>query len=138
MAEGNPIISFHNKQMNPLEAKLYLWGLKFGIIKPKLIGEEEYDYLKWKYIEKCREERATTLIGNKINKEPTKKEYLINILEREINTAKTLETAKYCEIHGHKEEKDSAYTPPGIEGAVTHYTCSRCGITYEKKSTCDD
>jgi hypothetical protein len=123
-------IDFHGKKISLLEAKLYICGLNLGITKPKLIEEEEHDYLIWKYILNGRNERAKMQVGEEIYKKLEKEDYLIDTMKAKIREGKR----KYCEEHGHKEKKGSAYTQSGIEG-VTHAQCSRCEVSYEKKSS---
>ena len=51
-------IRFRRKDMGELEAKLYLTGLKTGIIKPNLTEEEKVDYLRWEGVIKDTNERC--------------------------------------------------------------------------------
>ena len=60
MVKEKTKINFHDKIMNPFEAELYVLGLRFGLIKPKLVGDEEHDYLKLKYLEEKRGEAGDT------------------------------------------------------------------------------
>src|SRR4030042_1850031 len=144
MAKEKIEIDFHGKKRGLLEAKLHLCGLKMGIVCPNLNQEEKDSYLDWKNIEEDRNSRIKELLNGKpfdlkkktikkIIKEPTERRYITQILENKIDAAEKIEKKKYCEKYGHKERENSAYTQPGIEGAVTHYTCERCESTYEKK-----
>ena len=131
MTKSNPKINLLGKDMNLLEAKLCLCGLKLGIMNANLSEEEETDYLKWKEDKKIRNERAKELIGEYIFKKVGKKEYIVEILERKIDAAKVGKKIKYCEKHGHKKRKNYTHTFPAVEGAIIHYYCSRCGMFYE-------
>jgi hypothetical protein len=138
MSKEKVKINFHGKIMNPFQAKWYVYGLRFGLVKPKLDDKEEQKYLELKYLEREREIAAERLLGKNAKKELGKKElkgkdYLIGLLKNIIIDAETLEKPEYCKKYGHIEEKSSAYTPKGIERAVTHYRCSNCGTVYEKK-----
>jgi hypothetical protein len=133
MAKYKPQIYFHNKKMNLLEASLYLCALKTGFVNLNLSDEEEKDYLKWKEYKEEKNERARELAKVDIFKNLNKNKYLIENLERKIKSEKLVKNKIYCKEHGHKEEKDSAYTNPGVDGAVKHYTCLRCGAIYEKE-----
>jgi hypothetical protein len=138
MAKEKQKINFHGKIMNVPQAILYVYGLKFGLIKTNLDDDEKHDYCKLKYLEREREIAAERLLGKNAKKELGKKElkekdYSIDLLEKIIHDAKTLQKPEYCKKYGHIEEKDYAYTPKGIEGAVTHYKCINCGAVYEKK-----
>ncbi len=135
MANEKLKVNFHDKEMNLLEAELYLLGLSLGVVNAKLIEEEEQDYIKWKNIKNNRNEIAQKLVKEKLFKNVNERTYLIEKLQDKIVSTKIAIKKVYCETHGgHKEMKGSSYTPPGIEGAVTHYTCSRCRRIYEKGS----
>lgn len=102
-------INFHDKEMSLNKTKLYIYGLKLGIIKPKLTNEEYNNYLSWKYPEEGREEMIKMLVEGKEIKEKTQEGYLVKILKQAINTEK----GNYCKKHGgHVEKEDSAYTMP--------------------------
>lgn len=138
MAKEKAKINFHGKIMNTLQARLYVCELNVGIIKPNLDDDEKHDYRKLKYLEREREIGAERLLGKNAKKELNRKElrekdYSIDLLEKIILDAKTLQKPEYCKKYGHVEEKGSAYTPKGIEGAVTHYKCINCGTVYEKR-----
>jgi hypothetical protein len=138
MPKGKTRIKFHKKIMNTFQAKLYVCGLKYGLVKPKLDDEETEKYFELRYKEERRKEAAQRLLEEKDIKkikikEPRKKDYLIGLLERTIFDAETLQKPEYCKKYGHIEEKGYAYTPKGIEGAVTHYICINCGNVYEKR-----
>jgi len=134
MAKYKPGVNFRGKKMNLLEATLYLWRLKAGIVNLNLDDYEQKDYQKWKDYKEEKNKRARELrVNEDIFKELTEKKYLIETLENKIKFTKLTKNKIYCEEHGHKEKKSSAYISPGIEGAITHYTCARCGVAYEKK-----
>jgi len=145
MAKEKAKINFHDKEMGLFKARMYLLGLELGIAIVDLNEKEENDYLKWKRDKEEKNERAREIIQENrlekltekenVFKRLTEKGYLIERLESQIKLIKNAKIRAYCEKHGHKEE---TYTPKGIEGAVTHYYCLRCGISYEKKSTSND
>jgi hypothetical protein len=134
MSKNKSKVIFHGKEMNLLEAKLYLFGLDLKIVGVNLSGEENKEYSKLLNIERNRNELARKLVGKRVRKEPTKRDYIISLLEEKINAAKVLEKMEYCKRKGrHKEEKGSDYTPLSFERTITYVRCKRCGISYEKK-----
>jgi len=134
MAEKSPII-FHEKQMSILEAKLYVLGLNLMLIRPDLSEEEIIEYVNLKERERERGVMVTNLLGKKYSKEIIKqlseRKYLINTLERRIETEQKLRKKEYCEKHGHK--KGISYTSFSIENSGNQYLCSRCGFVYTKE-----
>jgi len=145
MARYKPEVNFRGKEMGLLEARLYTLGLKLGIVNINLNEEEERCYLMWrnyremknKMAKECIEEQGRERFTKEdvVFKDLSERKYLIESLENKLISEKLTKNKIYCKEHGHKEEKNSAYTSPGIEGAVTHYACSRCGDIYEKEST---
>jgi len=135
MSKYKPSVNFHEKEMSLLEAKLYLCGLKFYIVNADLNEEENIQYQKLLNLEKNRNELARKRVGINTRKEPTKRDYLINLLERKIDATKMLEKMEYCKKHGHKEKKGSEYTPPSIDKKIVYVHCKTCGTVYEKKQS---
>ena len=134
MAKYKPKVNFRGKKMNLLEATLYLCRLKAGIVNLNLDDYEQKDYQKWKNYKEEKNKRARELrVNEDVFKELNEKKYLIETLENKIKFTKLTKNIIYCEEHGHKEKEGSAYTPPGIWGAVIHYTCGRCGTIYKNK-----
>jgi len=76
----------------------------------------------WKSRREERNKNAREQIKSEIYTKLDKKDYLIEILNRKISLAEFKKKARYCEIHGHVEQKSSAY-------------CSRCGSEYEQMNT---
>lgn len=124
-------INFHEKETNLLEARLYLYGLRFGIVNLNLNEEENREYIKRLNFEKNRNELAKK-IGKSMRKELTERAYLIESLENKIVSTKIERNKIYCKKYGHKEDKKFSYTSSGVEGAVTHYICPRCGTVYKE------
>lgn len=110
-------IRFRNEEMSIKDANRYRRRLRFGLEEVNLWPEEERDY-----------ELKNKLRESKKERKISKKRYLIDKI-------KELENKVYCEKHGHKELRDSAYTPLG--SSVTHYICARCWAVYTKKSNPD-
>lgn len=134
MTESKPKVCFHDKKMNSLEAYLYLYGLKSGIINLDLNEAEKEDYARWKEKKESANEKSKKLAGEKIFKKIDEKQYLVKRLEENIKHIQNVKDKIYCKKHGHKEEKGSAYTDETPEGTVKKYTCSRCGMIYREGS----
>lgn len=132
MSESKPKVYFHGKKMNSLEAYLYLYGLKAGIVNISLNEIEKEDYARWKRQKELVNETGKKLVGEKIFEKISEKQYFIKRLEENITHTKNVKAMIYCKKYGHKEEKGSAYTSETPEGAVNKYTCSRCGMIYRK------
>lgn len=135
MDKERPKVNFRNKKMNLLEAKLYLCGLRFYIVNADLNEEENIQYQTLLNLERNRNELARKRVRKNVRKEPTKRDYLINLLERKIDATKMLEKMEYCKKHGHREEKGYTYTPPGFDKTIIYLRCKRCGTSYEKKQS---
>jgi hypothetical protein len=132
MAKNKPKINFRGKEMSIPKARLYLLGLELRVLNAYLSENEEIEYLKWKNFRENRNELSKKLTGDYIFKGIDENKYLIEELGKKIYAAKILEKMEYCKKHGHKEEKGSAYTPPGIEKTITYVHCKRCGTLYER------
>jgi hypothetical protein len=133
MAKESRIININGKRMNVLEAEAYYFWIYLKKKKLKLVDEEKQGYLEWKFIREDRNIAAERNNVGKIYKDFSEKTYLIETLKNKICAFKEKEKKEYCKRYGHKEKKNSAYTPTGIERSVTHYKCANCGMIYEKR-----
>jgi len=129
MTKEKPKVIFQDKEMNLLEAKLYLVGLSLGIVNVSLMKDEENDYIRWKDIKNNRNEIARIKTGEILFKNINKKGYLIENLENKIESIEIAKKILYCNEHGHKEKKGNI--PKNI-GNINYVSCSRCGLSYEK------
>jgi len=125
-------INFFGKEMNLLEAKLYLVGLKVGIIEENLTEKERESYLKWEEAKRTSNETFEKKGKKGIWKLNTEKEYIINKLEKEIKVKEFYKKIKYCKENGHPEKKGSSYTASGQGGTKVWAQCSKCGQKYER------
>jgi hypothetical protein len=129
-------IKFRGKEMNLLEAKLYVTQLKKGIVKPTLTKEEKADYTDWlnvieKTNKRCERNGTEGILKPLLNEN----EYLTRTLEARIGLAEHFEKMEYCEKKGHKEIKGSSHIASGSGGTRVYAHCSRCGSMYERNLT---
>lgn len=73
---------FYLKNLNSLETKLYLFGLKMGVIRIKLNEEEMADYLKWEEERNSNNQLAKITLGKNITKSPNEKRYVMYLFRK--------------------------------------------------------
>jgi hypothetical protein len=126
-------IKFRDKEMNLLEAKLYLVGLKTGIIPLNMNEKEKEEYLDHeagkKYSNEERERKGKKGIWKLLNE----RQYLASQLNTRIQLTEHLNKIKYCKEHGHKEA--SSHIASGQGGTKVYAYCERCGMGYERGLT---
>jgi hypothetical protein len=124
-------IKFRELEMSLTKAKVYLNGLKTGIIKLDLTEEERKDYTSWEESKKKINAKSIKIHGGDgLFKYLTEQEYLANELSREIKMEEHSRKMKYCEKHGHKE--GSAHIASGYGGTRVYAQCTRCGMAYQR------
>jgi|WetSurMetagenome_2_1015567.scaffolds.fasta_scaffold322788_2 hypothetical protein len=132
MFKNKPTIIFNNKEMNLLEARLYWLKLNLRIAEVELSDEENEDYTQWRDFRENRNALAKKLERSVTFHNISERAYVIDKLGEKIEF---LSKKRYCKVHLHEPKKDSAYTLPGIEGAVTQCVCKRCGQVYEENTS---
>jgi hypothetical protein len=134
MSNKRSEIIFRDKKMNLLEAKALLIELKTGVVKLELTKEEKKDYREWEESKRKINEKAIKRHGGDvIFKYITEKEYIENILKKDIDLIKWANKVAYCEKHGHKEV--SSHIAAGRGGTRVYAQCGRCGMAYKRGLT---
>ncbi len=137
MPKDTPKVKFHKKEMNLLEAIVYLVGLELGIVKVKIDEEDMYSYNKWKNEQYIKNRKIKGAGGKKegIPKKLDERKYLIDELKSQIRYTKNAKAKMYCKEYGHKEMKGSSNVSYSFGRTRAHVLCSRCNTMYERKPT---
>jgi hypothetical protein len=126
-------IKFRDREMNLLEAKLYLTGLKTGIIPLNMSEKEKEEYAEHESGKKASNELFERKGKKGIWKLLNERQYLTSQLTSRIKITEQIEKIRYCEKHGHKEA--SSHIASGQSGTKVYAYCARCGLGYERGLT---
>jgi hypothetical protein len=115
-------ITFRNKEMNLLEAKLYLQNLKDGKVKLELTEEEikSYNELK-KSLEHFNQKKCN------------EQDYLIFVLDFSISAKELFDKQNNCTNYEHKMAEFS-----NLPWSGKLNTCPNCGGRYLERMTPDE
>ena len=127
-------ITFRNKKLGLLEAKLLVVRLKTGITKPNLTEEERADYVRIEECKKRDNEKAKRHGNNSgIWREGFgEKDYLLQKLNLQIGLIEMSNKYSYCKKHGHNEKINY------FGSAGTYCQCKRCGCIYTRRMTSEE